>query len=89
DYHIHHVNQSTSSILLHNLIEQARETNRFTIDTEDDYYTHQPALIQIEFIQHKSIILLIELNHLPHASSIVFWLIRSLLKVILHSLNVI
>ncbi|CAF3018839.1 unnamed protein product [Rotaria sp. Silwood2] len=89
DYHIHHINQSTSPILLHDLIKQARKTTRFTIDTEDDYYTHQPALIQIEFIQDKSIILLIEINHLPHPSSIVFWLIRSLLKVILHSLNVI
>ncbi|CAF4670448.1 unnamed protein product, partial [Rotaria sp. Silwood2] len=62
DYHIHHINQSTSPILLHDLIEQARKTTTFTIDTEDDYYTHQPALIQIEFIQHKSIILLIEIN---------------------------
>ncbi|CAF4593020.1 unnamed protein product [Rotaria sp. Silwood2] len=89
DYHIHHINQSTSPILLHDLIEQARKTTRFTIDTEDDYYTHQPALIQIEFIQDKSIILLIEINHLPHSSSVVFWLIRSLLKVIFNSLNVI
>ncbi|CAF2889477.1 unnamed protein product [Rotaria sp. Silwood2] len=89
DYHIHHINQSTSPILLHDLIEQARKTTRFTIDTEDDYYTHQPALIQIEFIQDKSIILLIQINHLPHSSSVVFWLIRSLLKVIFNSLNVI
>ncbi|CAF4873836.1 unnamed protein product, partial [Rotaria sp. Silwood2] len=76
-------------ILLHDLIEQARKTTRFTIDTEDDYYTHQSALIQIEFIQDKSIILLIEINHLPHSSSVVFLLIRSLLKVIFNSLNVI
>ncbi|CAF4084162.1 unnamed protein product, partial [Rotaria sordida] len=37
DYYIYHINQSTSSSLLHNLIEQARKTTRFTIDAENDY----------------------------------------------------
>ncbi|CAF3455699.1 unnamed protein product, partial [Rotaria sp. Silwood2] len=87
NYHIYHINQSTSSLLLHNLIEQARNTTRFTIDTEDDYYTHQPALIQIEFLQQQSMVLLIEINHLPHATSVIFWLIRSLMKVIFNPTN--
>ncbi|CAF2863661.1 unnamed protein product [Rotaria sp. Silwood2] len=87
DYYIYHINQSTSSILLHDLIEQGRKTIRFIIDTEDDYYTHRPSLIQIEFIQHQSIVLLIEVHHLPQAASVIFWLIRSLLKVILNPSN--
>ncbi|CAF1279156.1 unnamed protein product [Rotaria sordida] len=87
DYHIYHINQSTSSILLHNLIEQSRKTTRFTIDTEDDYYTRRPALIQIEFIQCQSIVLLIEVHHLPQATSVIFWLIRSLVKIILNLSN--
>ncbi|CAF1371059.1 unnamed protein product [Rotaria sordida] len=87
DYHIYHINQLTSSILLHDLIERARKTTRFTIDTEDDYYTHRPALIQIEFIQYQSIVLLIEVHHLPEVTSAIFWLIRSLVKIILNSSN--
>ncbi|CAF4195632.1 unnamed protein product, partial [Rotaria sordida] len=87
DYHIYRINQSTSSILLHDLIEQGRKTTRFIIDTEDDYYTHRPSLIQIKLIQHQSIALLIEVHHLSQATSVIFWLIRSLLKVILNPSN--
>ncbi|CAF4339296.1 unnamed protein product, partial [Rotaria sordida] len=87
DYYIYHINQSTSSSLLHNLIEQARKTTRFTIDAEDDYYTHQPSLIQIEFIQYQSIVLLIQVHHLPEVTSVIFWLIRSLLKMIFNPSN--
>jgi hypothetical protein len=82
-YQIHHINRATSPTLLQDLIELARATTMFTIDTEHDYYTHQPALIQIEFIGTESVVVLIETCHLPHASSVLFWLIRSLLKVIL------
>ena len=89
DYQIYHINRATSPMLLSKLIELARKTTRFTIDTEQDYYTHEPALIQIEFIQSKSIVLLVETCHLPHPSSVLFWLIRSLFKVIFKSSNVI
>ena len=89
DYQVHHINRSTSPMLLHELIEIARKTTNFTIDTEHDCYTHQAALIQIEFIQQKSIVLLIETCHLPHASSVLFWLIRSLMKMIFKPSNVI
>jgi hypothetical protein len=89
DYKIYHINRITSPILLPDLIQLARETIKFTIDTEHDYYTHQAALIQIEFIQAKSVVLLIETCHLPHASSLLFWLIQSLFKVILQPSNTI
>ncbi len=45
--HIYHLNQTTSLHSLPHLIELARETTRFTIDTEHDYWTHEPALIQM------------------------------------------
>lgn len=71
-----------------NLIEIAQKTRRFTIDTEHDYYTRVPALIQIEFLNPKtSIVLLVQACHLPSASSVLFWLIQSLLKIIFKQSN--
>lgn len=74
---------------MHTFIELARQMKEFTIDTEHDYYTHRPALIQIEFIHQPSWILLIEINHLPDESSLLFWLIRSLFKIILNYTKII
>ncbi|CAF1306806.1 unnamed protein product [Rotaria sordida] len=76
-YRFYHINSSTSNMLLHTFIAFAKTTNRFTIDTENDYNTHEPALIQIEIIQHESIVLLIEINHLPHKSSVSFCFLSS------------
>ena len=86
-YELYHINRSTSSLLLHDLIEMARKTMRYSIDTESDYRTHRPALIQIEFVRQRSIVLLVEVCHLPHQSSTLFWLMRSLFKVILQPSN--
>lgn len=88
-YKVCHVNWTTSTMLLHDLIQLAKKTRQFTIDTEHDYFTHEPALIQIEFIRSDSVILLIEACHLPDKSSVLFWLIRSLMQVILKSSNLI
>ena len=89
-YHVYHIHRFTSTNLLHDLIRLARTTSKFSIDTEKDFYTHKPALIQIELIQDRqSTVLLIEVCHLPHVSSIVHWLIRALLKIIFNSNNLI
>ncbi|CAF3480118.1 unnamed protein product [Rotaria socialis] len=88
-YKIYHINQSTPTILLQDLITLARKTTKFTIDTESDYYTNEPALIQIEFIHSQSIVLLIEICHLPHELSVLFWMIRSLMNIIFKPSNVI
>ena len=61
----------------------ARKTTQYTIDTENDYRTHQPALIQIEYVRERSVVLLVEVGHLPHRSSTLFWLMQSLFKAIL------
>ncbi|UJR34546.1 hypothetical protein I4U23_027323 [Adineta vaga] len=89
DWRVHCVSQTTDPSLLHYLIELARKTVKYTIDTEHDYYTYEPALIQIEFICRQSIILLIETCHLPQASTVTFWLIKSLLKIIFNPSNII
>ena len=88
DCQIYLVNHSTSPMLLQDLIQLARQTTRFVIDTEHDYVTHEPALLQIEFIHVKSTVLLVEACHQPHLSSVLFWLIRSLLKIIFSPSNV-
>ncbi|CAF2135297.1 unnamed protein product [Rotaria magnacalcarata] len=88
-YKIYHINQSTPTILLQDSITLARKTAKFTIDTESDYYTHESALIQIEFIHSHSIVLLIEICHLPHELSVLFWMIRSLMNIIVKPSNVI
>ncbi|CAF5142012.1 unnamed protein product, partial [Rotaria magnacalcarata] len=88
-YKIYHINQSTPTILLQDLITLARKTTKFTIDTESDYYTHEPALIQIEFIHSHSIVLLIGICHLPHELSVLFWMTRSLMNIIFKPSNVI
>ena len=67
----------------------ARLTTKYTVDTEHDYYTHQPALIQIEFILPQSLILVIEVCHLPDASTQEFTFIQSLLEVVFDPAHVI
>ncbi len=75
DCQIYLINQTTPSMLIQDLIQLAKQTTQFTIDTECDYITHKPALIQIEFLNINSVVLLIETCHLPHHSSVLFWLI--------------
>ena len=81
------INRTTAPSLLHDLIELARSTTRYTIDTEHDYYTHEAALIQIEFIRQRSIVILIETCHLPQTATVTFWLMKSLLAVVLSPSN--
>ena len=52
-------------------------TPTFTIDTKQHYYSHQPALIQIEFVEKTSVVVLIETRYLPHRVS-VFVLVDSI-----------
>lgn len=89
DYDIYHIHEKTSSLVLHDLIDMARKTTQCSIDTENDYRTHRPALIQIECIRPRSMVLLVQVCHLPRPSSALFWLIQSLLKVILRPSNTI
>ncbi|CAF1481285.1 unnamed protein product [Adineta ricciae] len=89
DWRVYCISQRTNTSLLHYLIDLARKTTEYTIDTEHDCVTHEAALIQVEFIRRQSVVLLIEVCHLPPASTVTFWLIKSLLKIILGPSNII
>ncbi len=84
-YEIFLINQYTNINLLHDIIRLAFQSKSITIDTESDFYTKQPALIQIELINKvSSTVLLVEVCHLPKLKqSLVFWLIRAIFQFIL------
>jgi hypothetical protein len=74
--HIHH---RTPSNIIENLIRKLSIVHNFTIDTESDKCTkHQPkpipALIQIQAIhnENSATVLLIEVQHLPHPTTLLF-----------------
>jgi 3'-5' exonuclease len=85
------INRSTDTYLLHELLHFAQNTKYFSLDTESDFLTMNPSLIQIEMIgQRESVVILVEVCHLPfHRDSLSFSLIRSLLKFILKPTNII
>lgn len=88
DYFIYCINQGTLPVHLHDLISLAKQTLRFTIDTERDYYTRESALIQIEFINYnRSVVALLEVCHLPDPTSPLFSLIHTLMELILQPTN--
>ena len=87
DCQIFRVDRTIRVLVLSHLIDLARITNSYTVDTEKDFYTHQPALIQIEFVGTKSIVLVIQVCHLPHRASSLFWMMRGLFKTIFSSSN--
>lgn len=89
EYQVYIINKFTDLNVLHHLIHLAQNTKYYSIDTQSDLYTNQPALIQIECI-HRSLssVILIEMCHLPiDKTSVRFWLIKSLFKTIFHSSN--
>lgn len=87
-YRYYYINRETSTETLDDLIEYARLTNEFSIDTEGQSrrppQPSDPALIQIELIQlnYPSLIVLIETLHLPPQHSKRFGRIRELCQVI-------
>lgn len=73
-YRFYFINSETSTETLVDLIEFAKETKTYTLDTEDQQRFRQPslgALIQIEFTHShdRSIVLLIETFYLPPEDS--------------------
>lgn len=93
DYEVFLVNHSTDFNILHDLIQLAQNTKYFAVDTEGDFVSNTPSLIQVEFIHNqRSTVVLVEVCHLPayqEPSSLAFWLIRSLFKFIFQANNVI
>ncbi|CAF1311940.1 unnamed protein product, partial [Didymodactylos carnosus] len=73
------INKLTSKTQLNELIQRAATINHYTVDTEGDFDTHEPALLQIQFISAYSIVLLVEVQHLPPPNSERYHLIAKLL----------
>lgn len=80
NYSLFFINRTTDIFIIDNLIDQAKITNHYSIDTENDPITQRPATIQAEFIQHhtSSTIIIIEANHLPETNSPLFKKIQNL-----------
>ncbi|CAF2785236.1 unnamed protein product [Rotaria sp. Silwood2] len=84
-YVLHFVNSLITEQELKHLCTVINNTMDFIFDTESDYHTKMPALIQILIVQpdpQPSLLLLIETNHLPNSSSSLFLGIQHLLHAI-------
>ena len=83
-----YINRETTIDTLDDLIEYAKLTQEYSIDTESQSrpppQRPDPALLQIEFVHpdYPSIIVLIEMLHLPEQASISFMKIKELCQVI-------
>ncbi|CAF3020466.1 unnamed protein product [Rotaria socialis] len=87
-YDIYFINTCTTLHEFKHLINIAQQTNFFTIDTESDYLTNIPALIQIYFLNGQHILsplLLIEAQFLPNEPSCYFSNLQELFSSILRS----
>ena len=90
DFLYYLLNRTTAAETLTDLIDVARQTTTFTLDTENDSRKKKPALIQIEFVSdHQPIVILVEIFHLPPSGTSLFGLFVSLFRTILSSTNTI
>ncbi|CAF2664242.1 unnamed protein product [Rotaria sp. Silwood2] len=87
-YRYYHTHNQTSMDVLDNLIGYAKEVTNYTIDTEDQFQpspqSSKQALLQIEYVyeNNPSILLIIEVMHLPKRNEPTFIKIKQLLKII-------
>jgi hypothetical protein len=84
-YRIYHVNKATTEEEIRYLLEVAHQTNDFVIDTESDFLSNIPALIQVlmlQSIQEQSPMVLFEMKFLPSSSSSLYALIKELFQCI-------
>lgn len=93
NYRYYYIHRETPNDVLNDLIDYAKETKNYTIDTEDQLQRPpQPsrgALIQIELTHEDSpsILILIETMHLPPKESPKFNKIKELCQIILSNNN--
>ncbi|CAF4914514.1 unnamed protein product, partial [Rotaria socialis] len=50
NYRCYYIHERTDILLIDELIDQAKITKHYSIDTEDDTLTHKPATLQVEYI---------------------------------------
>ena len=81
------INHTTSEPILRHLIQTATTSAEFTLDTESFRVYQQPnrpALIQLQIIlpRHLSLVILVEMCHLPQAHQPSYRLIQDLFRVV-------
>ncbi|CAF4803594.1 unnamed protein product, partial [Rotaria sp. Silwood2] len=88
-YKIVHVNKYTSMEELHLLVNHVQQCTQFTIDTESERSDGQLALIQIQTIpsQLPSLLILIELQHLPFDNPPTYIKIKEFFSLVFRSGN--
>jgi hypothetical protein len=91
NYSRYFIHSRTDIFIMDKLIDEAKLTYHYSMDTEGDALTHGPATIQVEFIrEHESpIIIIIEANYLPPTNSPLFKKIQYLSSIIFTSNNTI
>nr|ABL86706.1 putative envelope protein [Adineta vaga] len=89
-YSRYYIHEKTDMETMDKLIDEAKLTFNYTLDTEGDAYNRiSAATIQVEFIRPNSpsIVIIIEVNYLPPISSPLFIKIRQLCSIIFTSNN--
>ncbi|CAF1564410.1 unnamed protein product, partial [Rotaria sp. Silwood1] len=78
------IHKQTDISIIDELIDEAKSTKHFSIDTENDALTHKPATLQVEFIRQtlSSIIIIIEVQYLPSVITPLFKKIQQLCTII-------
>jgi len=91
NYSCYFINSKTDIFMADKLIDEAKLTHHFSVDTENDVLTHRPATIQVEFIRPNSppIVIIIEASYLPPTNCPLFRKIQHLCSIIFTSNNTI
>jgi len=91
NYSCYFIHSKTDIFIMDKLIDEAKLTYHYSMDTEGDALTNRPATIQVEFIrEHESpIMIIIEANYLPPTNSPLFKKIQQLSSIIFTSNNTI
>ena len=89
DYQLHFIHEQIDIQIIDYLIDEAKLTNHYSMDMEDDPLTHEPATLQVEFIRYNSspIVIVIEANYVPEQSAPLFKTIQHLGQIIFSSNN--
>ncbi|CAF1473560.1 unnamed protein product [Adineta steineri] len=89
NYSCYFIHKEADIFTLDYLIDEAKQTYHYSLDTEGDPIKHVPATIQVEFIRLNapSIVIIIEVQHLPPPNSPLYMKIQHLCSIIFCSNN--
>jgi len=89
DYQLHFIHEQIDIQIIDYLFDEAKLTDHYSMDTEDDPFTHELATLQVEFIRYNSspLVIIIETNYLPEQSTPLFKKIQHLGQIIFSSNN--